>query len=44
MGQPCDLYRDFEYSRGLVALGTLAAGAEVFASRGSMEVTIELAQ
>ncbi len=36
-------YRDFEYSSGLVSLGTLASGVDVFASSGSMQVTFELA-
>jgi hypothetical protein len=36
-------YRDFEYSTGLVSLGTLASGAETFASSRSMQVTFELA-
>jgi hypothetical protein len=36
-------YRDFEYSSGLVSLGTLASGAEIFASSRSMQVTFELA-
>jgi hypothetical protein len=36
-------YRDFEYSTGLVSLGRLAAGADVFASSRSMQVTFELA-
>jgi hypothetical protein len=36
-------YRDFEYSRGLVSLGTLASGADIFASSRSMQVTFELA-
>lgn len=36
-------YRDFEYSTGLVSLGTLASGADIFASSRSMQVTFELA-
>jgi hypothetical protein len=36
-------YRDFEYSSGLVSLGTLASGADIFASSRSMQVTFELA-
>jgi hypothetical protein len=36
-------YRDFEYSSGLVSLGTVASGADIFASRRSMQVTFELA-
>jgi hypothetical protein len=36
-------YRDFEYSTGLVSLGTLASGADIFASSRSMRVTFELA-
>jgi hypothetical protein len=36
-------YRDFEYSAGLVSLGTIASGADIFASRRSMHVTFELA-
>src|SRR3954468_13109025 len=36
-------YRDFEYSTGLVSLGTLTFGADMFASSRSMQVTIELA-
>jgi hypothetical protein len=36
-------YRDFEYSTGLVSLGTLASGADIFASSPSMQVTFELA-
>jgi len=36
-------YRDFEYSTGLVSLGTLTSGADMFASSRSMQVTIELA-
>ena len=36
-------YRDFEYSTGLVSLGTLASGADIFASSSSMQVTFELA-
>jgi hypothetical protein len=36
-------YRDFEYSTGLVSLGTLASGADIFASKRSMQVTFELA-
>lgn len=36
-------YRDFEYSTGLVSLGTFASGADMFASGGSMQVTFELA-
>jgi hypothetical protein len=36
-------YRDFEYSTGLVSLGTLASGADIFASSHSMRVTFELA-
>jgi hypothetical protein len=36
-------YRDFEYSAGLVSLGTLASGADIFASSPSMRVTFELA-
>jgi hypothetical protein len=34
-------YRDFEYSRGLVRLGTLDAGIEVLRRPGPLEVTIE---
>ena len=37
-------YRDFEYSSGLVPLGTLASGADLFASSDSMQVTFELAK
>ena len=37
-------YRDFEYSTGLVSLGTLASDANLFASSGSMQVTLELAK
>jgi hypothetical protein len=36
-------YRDFEYSTGLVSLGTLASGADILASSRSMQVTVELA-
>src|SRR3954468_19561547 len=36
-------YRDFEYSTGLVSLGVLASGADVFASSPSMQATFELA-
>ena len=36
-------YRDFEYSTGLVSLGTLASGADIFASRHSVQATFELA-
>jgi hypothetical protein len=36
-------YQDFEYSTGLVSLGTLASGADVLASSRSMQVTVELA-
>jgi hypothetical protein len=36
-------YKDFEYSSGLVSLGTLASGADIFASRPSMQVTFERA-
>jgi hypothetical protein len=36
-------YRDFEYSTGLVSLGTLASGADIFASSRSIQVTFELA-
>jgi len=35
-------YRDFEYSTGLVSLGALASGADIFASSHSMQVTFEL--
>lgn len=37
-------YRDFEYSSGLVSLGTLASGADIFSSSRSMHVTFELAK
>ena len=37
-------YRDFEYSSGLVSLGTLASDADLFASSSSMQVTFELAK
>jgi hypothetical protein len=37
-------YKDFAYSTGLVSLGRLAAGADVFASRRSMQVSFELAR
>jgi hypothetical protein len=36
-------YKDFAYSTGLVSLGRLAAGADVFASSRSMQVSFELA-
>jgi hypothetical protein len=36
-------YRDFEYSSGLVSLGTLESGADLFASGPSLRVTFELA-
>ena len=36
-------YRDFEYSRGLVSLGKLASGPDIFASSRPMQVTFELA-
>jgi hypothetical protein len=36
-------YRDFSYSDGLVALGTLDAGVELFASDRPVPVTFELA-
>jgi hypothetical protein len=36
-------YRDFEYSTGLVSLGTIASGADIFASSRPMRVTFELA-
>jgi hypothetical protein len=36
-------YRDFGYSKGLVSLGRLASGADIFASSRSMQVTFELA-
>ncbi len=36
-------YRDFEYSSGLVSLGKLVAGADIFASSRSMQATFELA-
>jgi hypothetical protein len=35
-------YRDFRYSNGLVSLGTLDSGVELFASGRSMPVTFEL--
>ena len=34
-------YRDFEYSGGLIRLGTLDAGIEVLRLPGSLEVTFE---
>jgi hypothetical protein len=34
-------YKDFEYSAGLVKLGTIESSARAFASPGSMRVTIE---
>jgi len=37
-------YRDFRYSSGLVALGKLDSGLDVFTSSESMQVTVELAQ
>ena len=37
-------YRDGEYSSELVSLGRHASGADIFASRGSMQVTFELAK
>jgi hypothetical protein len=36
-------YRDFAYSDGLVSLGTLDSGVELFASDGSVPVTFEFA-
>ena len=36
-------YRDFSYSNGLVSLGTLDSGADIFASSRSLRVTFELA-
>ena len=36
-------YRDFEYSTGLVSLGALASGADIFAPSPSMQATFELA-
>ena len=33
-------YKDFEYSRGLVKLGTIASGARVFERPGRLRVTI----
>src|SRR5215203_4654195 len=36
-------YRDFEYSTGLVSLGALASGADIFASSRSLQATFELA-
>ena len=36
-------YRDFEYSTGLVLLGTVDSGIEALARRGSLNVKIELA-
>jgi hypothetical protein len=37
-------YKDFDYSTGLVSLGTLASGADIFSSSGSMQATFELAK
>jgi hypothetical protein len=34
-------YRDFEYSTGLVSLGALASGADIFASSPSIQATFE---
>jgi hypothetical protein len=34
-------YKDFEYSRGLVKLGTIASDARVFERPGRLRVTIE---
>ncbi len=34
-------YRDFEYSTGLVSLGILESGADIFASRPSIHVNFE---
>jgi hypothetical protein len=36
-------YRDFRYSSGLVALGKLDSGVDMFTASGSMQVTVELA-
>ena len=36
-------YKDFSYSNGLVSLGTLDSGVEIFASGRSVPVTFELA-
>ncbi len=36
-------YKDFRYSDGLVSLGTLDSGVELFASARSVPVTFELA-
>ncbi len=34
-------YKDFEYSRGLVKLGTIASSARIFERSGRLRVTIE---
>jgi len=40
-GNLAAFYRDFDYSRGLVQIGSIDSGIEVLSRPGSLRVTIE---
>ncbi|MCD2422172.1 hypothetical protein LQ567_05315 [Niabella pedocola] len=43
-GNICIFYKDFGYSSGLISLGKIISGIEVFSVKGSVTVKIEVEQ